>query len=73
MAEVQEARSLRWVSNMLGGPDQEHGFPRTASFYCECAAAKLEAQQKRIEELELKVDCQAEQIENLSEQVGDPE
>ena len=56
---------------MLGGPDQEPGFPRTASFYCECAAAKLEAQQKRIEEL--KVDCQAEQIENLSEQVGDPE
>lgn len=28
------AKSLRWDANMLGGTDQEKGFPRTAAFYC---------------------------------------
>ena len=28
------AKSLRWVANMLGGTDQEKGFPRTAALYC---------------------------------------
>lgn len=49
MAEVNEAKALRWTANMLGGTEQEKGFPRTAAYYCIAGADLIEELQRQLD------------------------
>ena len=61
-SSIGAAKSLRWVANMLGGIDQEKGFPRTVAFYCQGGADLIESQAAELAECkkELKITSQSE-------------